>query len=139
MRKGFTLLELIVVIIILGVLATLATTQYSKMVEKSRGAEARIVLGSIRTNQAAYYLQRGYCTNVGSDVGIGTDSDYPSECTNSFYFSYSIASNTDTGFTALATRCTADGKTPDATTASTIQLVTDFSTGQDDFTYVAPY
>jgi len=40
-RKGFTLLELIVVIIILGILASLGFSQYIKMVEKGRSAEAR--------------------------------------------------------------------------------------------------
>ena len=137
MKKGFTLLELIVVIIILGILATLAATQYTRMIEKSRGAEARIILGSIRTNEAAYRLQMAYCTNTGTDVGIG--SDYPSACTTTHYFSYGLTANTADGFTALATRCTAGGKTSNASTAATIQLVTNFSNGQDSFTYAAPY
>jgi prepilin-type N-terminal cleavage/methylation domain-containing protein len=40
-KKGFTLLELIVVIVIIGVLATLGLTQYASMVERGRSAEAK--------------------------------------------------------------------------------------------------
>ncbi|MDD5356403.1 MAG: prepilin-type N-terminal cleavage/methylation domain-containing protein, partial [Candidatus Omnitrophica bacterium] len=86
MKKGFTLLELIVVIVILGIMATLATTQYTKMVEKSRGAEARTALGAVRTNEAAFRLQSGSCSSNTSDAGIGTD--FPSACTGTHYFSY---------------------------------------------------
>ena len=39
--RGFTLLELIMVIIIIGILATLGFAQYGAMIEKSRGGEAR--------------------------------------------------------------------------------------------------
>ncbi len=139
MRKGFTLLELIVVIIILGVLATLATTQYSKMIEKARGAEARVILGSIRTNAAAYYMQHeGNCTSM-TNAYVGIGSDYPSSCAQgTHYFRYSIAPSAK-GFTGTATRCSVSGKTPSGTAASTIQLATDFSTGGDTWTYVAPY
>ena len=39
-RKGFTLLELLIVILILGVLATLAVPQYKVIVERAIAAEA---------------------------------------------------------------------------------------------------
>jgi len=45
-RIGFTLVELIIVIIIVGVLAAVGISQYSLTVEKSRLAEAKIHLGS---------------------------------------------------------------------------------------------
>ena len=56
MKRGFTLLELMVVIIILGVLATLGVMQYQAAIEKSRGAEARQVIGQLRSQCAAYYM-----------------------------------------------------------------------------------
>ncbi|MEK7849831.1 MAG: prepilin-type N-terminal cleavage/methylation domain-containing protein [Candidatus Omnitrophota bacterium] len=43
-RKGFTLIEMIVVVIVLSILASIAGVQYSKIIERSRGAEAKQVL-----------------------------------------------------------------------------------------------
>jgi prepilin-type N-terminal cleavage/methylation domain-containing protein len=42
--KGFTLVEIIIVVIVLGILASVAGVQYTKVVERSRGAEAKQVL-----------------------------------------------------------------------------------------------
>jgi len=136
-KKGFTLLELIVVIVILGILATLATTQYTKMVEKSRGAEARMALGSIRTNQAAMRLQNGSCSETDADVGIG--NDYPDTCTVTHYFSYNLEGASGNLFTATATRCTVNGKSPQASAAASITLTTNFNNGFDSWGVAAPY
>ncbi|NLE91325.1 MAG: prepilin-type N-terminal cleavage/methylation domain-containing protein [Elusimicrobia bacterium] len=117
MKKGFTLLELIVVIIILGILATLGFSQYMKMVEKGRSAEARMLLGQIRTAQEAYKLENGsYATSVANLSVLA-----PTACTTTHYFLY--AANATRG---TATRCTTGGKTPQGS-AYSITLV--YSTG----------
>jgi prepilin-type N-terminal cleavage/methylation domain-containing protein len=139
MRKGFTLLEIIVVIVILGIMATLAATQYTKMVEKSRGAEARTILGSVRTNQAANRLQNQACSSVLGDAGVGVD--FPSTCSTSFYFSYGMtATGTSNLFTATAARCSAGGKNPNGPAGIiTVSLVTNFDNGWDSWVLPAPY
>ncbi len=137
MKRAFTLLEIIVVIVILGILATLAVTQYAKMVEKSRGAEARTILGNIRTNQAGVKQQSGACSSTLGDVGIGLD--FPSSCSSTHYFTYDIAGVSGDTFTAVATRCTVSGKVPNAATAGVITLLTNFDNGEDTWTLGAPY
>ena len=55
--EGFTLLELIIVIIVIGILSSVALPRYQIVVEKSRVAEAKHILGEIRFAQMRYYNQ----------------------------------------------------------------------------------
>lgn len=117
MRKGFTLLELIVVIIIIGILATLGITQYTKIVEKGRIAEARVILGQIRTSEVAYSQEYGNYTSTLTDLYIG---DVPGTCTATHYFSYAALATDGQG---TATRCTgSNGKAPGGPSAYTVTM-----------------
>lgn len=135
MKKGFTLLELIVVIIIVGVLATLGFTQYGRMVDRARGAEARMILGDIRKFAAAYRLENGTVSGIAvANVNIGTAADnIPSACTGTHYFSYGITSS-DPSVTITATRCTTGGKTPQGVSGLTLILTSNITTGVDTWT-----
>lgn len=118
MKRGFTLLELIVVIIIIGILATLGFTQYAKVIERGRTAEAKAILGQLRTAQEAYRLENGAYTATIGDLAF----EAPTACATTHYFSYATDATTGT-----ATRCTAGGKTPNATASYTITIT--YSTG----------
>lgn len=117
---GFTLIELIVVIIIVGILAAIGMGQYSRMVEKGRLAEAKMVIGSMRNLAYEYNLTNGSFNGMASaDVNVGAASDqipgYPN-CRNTHYFSY-WAAGYPTGFLLVGVRCTSGGKTPNVAEA----------------------
>ncbi|MBL7131685.1 MAG: type II secretion system protein [Candidatus Omnitrophica bacterium] len=140
MKKGFTLLELMVVIIIIGVLATLGVMQYQAAIEKSRGAEARQILGQLRSQCAAIYMGEGSGTNCNAgNLRIGTATDtIPSACRATNYFSYAVTPAA-TGLASTATRCIASGKTPNGSTAHTLILTTNFGTGSDTWVSTGGY
>ena len=57
--SGFTLIELIVVVAILGILATIAIPNFTKLSTKSRRAEAFESLHALSVAQLAYFTEQG--------------------------------------------------------------------------------
>lgn len=141
MKKGFTLLELIVVIIVLGILATLALTQYGRTIERSRGSEARAIIGGVRKLANAMYMSTLNISGASdADLGIGGSNDQsPNSCRASHYFTYGTVKSGSTGITFVATRCTTGGKTPNAAVGNTLWLVSDVATGIETWTSSGQY
>jgi prepilin-type N-terminal cleavage/methylation domain-containing protein len=118
MEKGFTLLELIVVIIIVGILATLGFAQYTKTLEKGRGAEAKLILGNLRSAEEAYYQENSAYTTDVTVLAINA----PTACTATHYFSYTATGTSSAAGLGSALRCTTLGKSPNAATAYNINV-----------------
>jgi len=58
-RKGFTLVELAVVIIIIGILAAFAVPRFLDSVERSKAGEAFNYLAAVRSAQERYQVRQG--------------------------------------------------------------------------------
>lgn len=97
-KSGFTLLELLIVIIIVGVLASIAFVQFGYVIEKARTGEAIMQLDIVRK------LQMMHKDMDGAYVGNGLVSDFPdfeyTEPTMEYFENIHLAQNSPSGFVA---------------------------------------
>lgn len=76
-ERGFTLVELMIVVIIVGVLATIAVLGYRKMVNSSHVTEATSMVNSLRVAQEAYHSETQSYAPCMASIG-GGGNWYPS-------------------------------------------------------------
>lgn len=91
-KKGFTLLELMIVIIIVGILASLALPRFITATKKAKESEARGLLGAIRSSQLRYYVEHNNAYHVDADLSDGSGLDI--DITDSQYYTYQALDGT---------------------------------------------
>ncbi len=118
---AFTMLEMLVTIMIIGVLAAAALPVFFQTIEYSRGSETMIALSTLRNSVERCYLMTADYTRCNSMMIL--DVEDPSNLPNA-HFSYTVNPSAPTAFSITAVRNTRDG----GSTASTIWLNFDGST-----------
>lgn len=63
-EKGFTLIELVIIIVILGILAAVAIPKYQDMSTEARQAQGRAMLGSLRSGITIFYANQAVTTGT---------------------------------------------------------------------------
>lgn len=100
-KRGFTLLEVLIVVIIIGILASIAMPQYTATIEKSKSGEAVTNIGSLRTAVDRYWYQNSGTDPTNTDISK-LDIDNPNSITNRLY-NYAITTNTSDASTRIYT------------------------------------
>lgn len=106
-KSGFTLLEIIIVIIIVGVLASLALPKFFQTVEFSKSTEALATIGTLRQSLERCYLQQqpntyAGCTVTSLDVTNPSNNATPPNAAALFDYTFPVLG--PAGYTIIATR-----------------------------------
>ncbi len=91
LKKGFSLIELMVVIAIIGVLAALAFPTFTTLIAKAKRTEAFVQLRSLCAAQKIFHLENGvYTTQLSGPQSVGWQPEgykqKPKE--ENFYYTY---------------------------------------------------
>jgi len=121
MKKGFTLMEIMVTIVIIGVLATLSITQYTPVRERAIGREAVSALRLIAAAERIYRMEIDGNTFINcqcgcAGAGFGCCNENPGGCNFELKLNlptqnwlYSVINATAANFTAQAVRTNGNG------------------------------
>ncbi|HUT53158.1 MAG TPA: prepilin-type N-terminal cleavage/methylation domain-containing protein [bacterium] len=82
-KKGFTLIELMIVVAIIGILAAIAIPDFLKFQAKAKQSEAKTNLGAIFTTQIAYF---GENNTFGDGLNCFTDVAWSPEGMNLYSY-----------------------------------------------------
>jgi len=107
---GLTLIELMVVIAIVGVLASIAIPIYRGRIDAAKWAEGRAMIGTVATAIRAYHAHTGRSGAAPTSFGVGAAGlgFSPGDLTGTFFvdadFSFDVTGMDPLTFTITATK-----------------------------------
>jgi len=99
--RGFTLIEVMITVAIVGILAAIAYPSYASYIRKGKRATAQAALMDLASKEQTYLLDRRVYTTVLADIGFVMPTEIQSAYT--ITVACSPADCSSGGFTATAT------------------------------------
>ena len=99
-QTGFTLIELMIVVAIIGILAAIAIPNFMQYQAKSKQSEAKTNLGGIYTSEVAYFGENNAFSNSFTAIGFQVAS------TGTQRYTFTLGGTALTSANAVAAGCT---------------------------------
>lgn len=112
-RRGFTLMEVLMTVVIIGILSSLAIPTYTRTVERSHWRQAQDVLLAIYTGERAYYFAEDAYIDPDLEGWAVIYMDDPNLGSDDIIYGVDTTGCTPPCFSAVATRV--DGPCKDNT------------------------
>ncbi len=69
-QQGFTLIELMIVVAIVGILAAVAVPQYTQYTDRAKMTEALVFAGAVKNSISEYYITQAVLPDTSTRAGI---------------------------------------------------------------------
>lgn len=118
-QSGFTLIELMIVVAIIGLIAAIGYPSYQRHMQDARRSEAHVALLRMADLQERFYLQNNTYADAGAEASVGGTSseahqDYDANGTPDPLYDLEIVSGDANTYELLATPTAIGPQTNDA-------------------------
>ena len=100
---GFTLIELMIVVAVIGILVAIAYPSYAQYGQKARRVDAKTALLDLGSRQERFFSMNNTYTKTPSDLGYGGAFPLDVLSGSTAYYRLDVTAATATGFSATAT------------------------------------
>jgi len=100
-KEGFTLIEVMIVVVIVGILAAVAIPAYNNYVTRSRRSDAFTALETVRAAQEMYRAEKGFYSSAFDDGGVNVLAGCSTTMAGDNYTA-SITRTSNTAYTVTA-------------------------------------
>ena len=101
--KAYTLTEILVVLVIIGILVLLALPNLLPLITKAKSIEAKTQLGHVQTLEQSYFYEHSKYSKDLNEIGFLQDQLVTDGANGRANYRIEIVNATNTGFTARAT------------------------------------
>ncbi|CDZ95747.1 type IV pilin protein [Pseudomonas saudiphocaensis] len=131
-QKGFTLIELMITVVIIGILASIAYPSYQEFVKRGNRTEGQAFLNEVAARQERYYAQNNEYVTSDADIGkLNLKAGNNKSETGKYVLSLG-SSASDGGYTLTATQQFGDSACGNLTlTATGVKGVTGSKSWED--------
>lgn len=119
-QRGFTLIELMIVVVVVAILGAIAVPSYLNHIRKTRRADAVDMFIQIQQAQERYRGNNAaYASNL-TTLSFASNT----QATTNGYYTMTITSSSSTGYVATATAVSGKGQTSDAQGSTSCSTLT---------------